>query len=83
MTTEHTDRDRRPVRPEPLGKAGDALAASHAAIPLDGRRIDLIGIPVISANGGNGRFGPLLSAVPAGELKVVGDRTEPQSRLVF
>lgn len=81
----------------------DFLAASHASIPLDGRRIDLIGVPVISVNGGNGWFGPVLSAIPAGEragrlwdgvrlvageelageLKVVGDRTVPQPRLVF
>ncbi|MGY3679587.1 mycothiol-dependent nitroreductase Rv2466c family protein [Streptomyces sp. TE33382] len=44
-----------------------ALSASHAAIPLDGRRIELIGVPVISVNGGNGWFGPVFSAIPAGE----------------
>ncbi|MEV6073604.1 hypothetical protein AB0L80_00610 [Streptomyces sp. NPDC052069] len=80
-----------------------ALSDSHAAIPLDGRRIELIGVPVISVNGGNGWFGPVLSAIPAGEragrlwdgfrlvaaeelvgeMKVVGDRTVPQPRLVF
>ncbi|MCX4964940.1 hypothetical protein OHA98_08865 [Streptomyces sp. NBC_00654] len=44
-----------------------ALSDSHASIPLDGRRIELIGVPVISVKGGNGWFGPVLSAIPAGE----------------
>lgn len=45
----------------------EALSAAHASIPVNGRRIELIGVPVLSVNGGQGWFGPVLSAVPAGE----------------
>ncbi|MDH6542267.1 hypothetical protein [Streptomyces sp. SPB4] len=44
-----------------------ALRAAHESIPRDGRALDVIGVPVVSVNGGPGVFGPVLRAVPAGQ----------------
>ncbi|MGW1075588.1 mycothiol-dependent nitroreductase Rv2466c family protein [Streptomyces sp. NPDC002537] len=45
----------------------EQLRASHESIPTGGRELDILGVPVISVDGGVGVFGPVLGAVPAGE----------------
>lgn len=45
----------------------EALRASHAAVPSDGLRRQLIGVPTISVNGSVGQFGPVFSEIPRAE----------------
>ncbi|MET9351174.1 mycothiol-dependent nitroreductase Rv2466c family protein [Streptomyces termitum] len=45
----------------------DALRASHARVPSDGLRRELIGVPAVSVNGRAAHFGPVLSEIPTGE----------------
>jgi hypothetical protein len=59
----------------PAGLAGamaspewdEQLRAAHESGPRDGRELEVVGVPVISVDGGVGVFGPVLSSVPAGE----------------
>ncbi|MER8235257.1 DsbA family protein [Streptomyces sp. NPDC094049] len=54
------------------GEAGserwdETLRASHARVPSEGLRQELIGVPALSVNGHAAQFGPVLSEIPTGD----------------